>query len=132
MEQLSKKRKKGFTLIELIAVVAIIGILAAVLVPKVVGYMNDSKKSKVVATARNVYTAYGTINGKEDTPLPDTTTVAEIIGFSSQKWDTSEYFDVSNADQTLKSGATMAELKAVTDDNTLDNINAVSVTTFAK
>ena len=132
MEQLSKKRKKGFTLIELIAVVAIIGILAAVLVPKVVGYMNESKKSKVVATARNVYTAYGTINGKEKEPLSDDTTVAEIVDFESDDWDTTQFFDVSNAEDTLKSDATMAQLKAVTENNNLENINAVSATTFEK
>ena len=38
------KKKKGFTLIELMAVIAIIAILAAVLVPTVSGYITRSKK----------------------------------------------------------------------------------------
>ena len=48
------KKKKGFTLIELMAVIAIIAILAAVLVPTVSGYINRTKKSNIVVQSRNV------------------------------------------------------------------------------
>ena len=56
------KKKKGFTLIELMAVIAIIAILAAVLVPTVSGYITRSKKTAIITQVRYVVTAIETHN----------------------------------------------------------------------
>ncbi|MBQ5330863.1 MAG: type II secretion system protein [Oscillospiraceae bacterium] len=49
------KSVRAFTLIELIVVIAIIGVLAAILVPSMIGYINDSKLSTANTNAKLVY-----------------------------------------------------------------------------
>lgn len=57
------KKLSGFTLIELIVVIAIVGALAAILVPTMIGYMSDSHLSTANSNAKLAYTTtanYGT------------------------------------------------------------------------
>lgn len=51
------KNKKGFTLIELIVVIAILGILALFLLPQFMGYSEDAKLQVAKANTRTVWTA---------------------------------------------------------------------------
>lgn len=55
LQKRKKNNKKAFTLIELIVVIAIIGVLVAILVPTMNGFVSDAQEATALANARTVY-----------------------------------------------------------------------------
>ena len=54
----NRKAKKGFTIIELVIVIAVIGILAAVLIPTFSNVIDKANATAAMEEARNAYTQY--------------------------------------------------------------------------
>lgn len=66
---------KGFTLVELIVVIAIMVILIALLVPNVIGYISSAQSTANLSAAKSIYNAANTavVNARALTPggIPD-------------------------------------------------------------
>jgi len=61
-----KKGKKGFTLIELMIVVAIIGILAAIAIPNFLRFQAKSRQSEAKTNLGGIFTAQTAFLGEKD------------------------------------------------------------------
>ena len=70
---MKKKLKKGFTLVELVIVIAVIAILSAVLIPTFGNVIQNANDSAAFSTASNALTKYTTNQAQagESTILPD-------------------------------------------------------------
>jgi prepilin-type N-terminal cleavage/methylation domain-containing protein len=79
------KTKKGFTLVELIAVIAILAILGAVLIPRIGGYQQKARKSNLQSSAKTIvnaiyaYNADKTGTASTAVKIKDDDTVADAV-----------------------------------------------------
>jgi type IV pilus assembly protein PilA len=76
-----KLKQRGFTLIELMIVVAIIGILAAIAIPNFIKFQARSKQSEAKTNLKSLFTAQKAFFGERDLFL----TRGDIIGWSPEQ-----------------------------------------------
>lgn len=124
-----RKKAKGFTLIELMIVVAIIGILAAIAIPNFMNYQCKAKQSEAKSNLGNIRTAQEAYYAEHDEYSNSTA----AIGFSTKGSTIYTYAITTNgtgASASFTAGATATTGGKVKDDIwTINNLgNLVNVT----
>ena len=72
LKKIVRKAEQGFTLIEIMVVVGIIGLLVAVLIPNVTGKMNEARIASARVQIKNVEEALVAYSMKHGGKYPDT------------------------------------------------------------
>ena len=125
------KKKKGFTLIELMAVIAIIAILAAVLVPTVSGYITRSKKTTIITQVRTIVNAVESYNATSTSGINDNDQLGSPTGndTAANKLVNAELIAAGDINK-LNTSVTIGMYKRINADS--DALNKITYDTSSK
>jgi len=130
-----KRGEKGFTLIEIIIVLAVLGVLAAIIVPNVSGFLGRGKERSWDADRNQLQAAvdsYRTdIGQRSGNPWP---TIGGVIGTPADSGNSTantsdlDYTDVGDVDSIVETGEDLnsfIDIGALADDNYLKSAKVV-------
>ncbi|WP_163193143.1 type II secretion system protein [Clostridium thermarum] len=120
-------KRKGFTLVELISVIAILAILGGILVPRIAGYQAKAKKSRFQHSARNIIhivQAYnsdkserlsgGVVNNRK---VKDTDVISDIFTYAINSEINQSMVDMTSETYLGLKDLTLAQLVGVANSN---------------
>lgn len=110
MKKNLRKNKKGFTLVEIIVVLLIIGILLAITIPSIMGYVGKARDAQIQADARTGFLGAQTISVRLKAEGTKESTSA---GISSK---------INATSINAEAGATIVKYAKCTVDDSTDNL----------
>lgn len=88
------KNKKGFTIVELVIVVAVIAILAAVLIPTFSNVVGNAQEAALKSNLKNIYSEYVADAAEDGKEIEETVVI--VITEEKDGSTTSKYYKVVN------------------------------------
>lgn len=119
---MNTKHKKGFTLVELVVVIAIIGVLAAILIPTMINYVKKARMRTANSNAKLIYSTAKTVatdyiaDGKSGHDIEVMGIPSDLPSMAADDYETCLYEQIAAV--MRQNGASEGKIALTVDDRT--------------